>query len=87
MRDLYVRLDGHDERTVRYGEEARFEVAPGRHRVTVTNRLYSKSISVDLSAGETARFEGANVATKGLLALVMIIGGGLAYRVDLRRID
>ena len=84
MRDLYVTLDEEPERTVLYGRATTFEVAPGEHRLKITNRLYSKTETFTLAEGEEVRFRGANVWMGGPFAW-MLVALTSAYKVTLER--
>ena len=85
MRDLYVSIDGGPEKTVLFGDFARFEVEPGDHTVKVDNRLYAKDLAVTVTEGEEARFLGSNVWAGGIFAWALVILTG-AYKVTLERI-
>lgn len=86
MRDLYVTVDGGEERTLLYGGTTEFAAAPGEHRVSVSNRLRTQGAVFTVEAGETARFVGGNVFSGGCFApLVLLLT--TAYGVTLERLD
>ena len=85
MRDLYVVIDELEEATVLFGRSLDYEVAPGNHRVKITNRLFSKVEEINLADGETAVFDVANVSAGCLFAPLIVLGGTGAYRVSLIR--
>jgi len=86
MRDLYLFVDGHPEITLEYGEMVEIEQEVGNHSVRVTNRVFSQKVEFALAEGETARFEVANVAARGLLSYLMMLVGTVPYKPTIRQI-
>ncbi|MGV3614559.1 MAG: hypothetical protein ACO1SV_04405 [Fimbriimonas sp.] len=85
IRDLYVLVDEEEERTVLYGKSLEYVLAPGEHRIKITNRLFSKVENFQVGAGQTIRFAVANVpAGGGLFAPLMMVSGTGAYKVRIR---
>lgn len=87
MRDLYVQVDDRREITLLFDEWVELQLDPGEHRIKITNRLFTKRAAFDLAAGETIRFEVANVPGSLLFAPLLIISGTGAYKVALRKLD
>lgn len=85
MRDLYVTVDGGEERTLLFGGSTTFALAAGEHRVEVTNRLYTKDETVAIGESDDARFLAANVWAGGIFAWALVILTG-AYKITLERV-
>lgn len=86
IRDLYVLVDDQEERTVLHGKSLTIDLAPGEHRIKITNRLFSKAEEFTVREGQSVRYATANVAAGGgLFAPLMMISGTGAYKVRLKR--
>ena len=86
MRDLYLRLDDLPEETLSYEDSVEIPLAPGEHRISVTNRLGKQSMDFDISEGETIKFRVANLTSKGPVAWLMMITGTIPYRSTIERL-
>lgn len=85
MRDLYILLDDQAEVTILYPRTITFDVAPGEHRIKITNRLFSHIETFSLAEGERVSFEVANVSAGCLFAPLIVLGGTGAYKVQMTR--
>jgi hypothetical protein len=79
IRDLYVRLQGHPEETIQFGESLEYELPPGDYEVLTTNRLYTRRLTVAVAYAGTTTVVAGNVPG-GCLAALFVFGAG-AYRV------
>ena len=59
-RQILTFLDGEPMGKVRYGETLTREVAPGTHSVRAFNTLFSKTLTIDVKAGEHVRLRTGN---------------------------
>src|SRR5579862_9055445 len=84
IRGLFVFVDDKEVANIAYGESFDTELQPGSHTLKVTNKLYSKSVDLDLKEGETAEFTAANVLS-GLWAVIIGWSGLAPYKVVLQR--
>jgi len=88
FRDFYVTVDDLPERTLSYGDSTEFEISPGHHRISATNRLFTVHDEFDVKEGETARFEGINEQKSGPLSIfAIVISGTVMYRPVLERLS
>jgi hypothetical protein len=85
MRDLYVSVDELPEWTLPYEATRSVELSPGEHRIKITNRLFSQSVTFSLTSGQAANFRVANIPAGALFAPLMIIGGMGGYKVRIER--
>ncbi|MCC7230095.1 MAG: hypothetical protein IT203_06850 [Fimbriimonadaceae bacterium] len=85
MRDLYVLVDDDTEDNLLYGEFLELELPVGEHRIKITNRLFTKSETMTVSAGETVRYRVANIPATGPMAILMLITGSGSYKVHMER--
>ena len=86
MRNLEVHLDGAWVADVGYGRSFETELEAGEHEIMVTNRMKRVSATVSLKPGETAVFQGTNVLSKGLSAIIGAFGV-VAYHPTLKRVQ
>ena len=86
MRNLEVHVDGEWKADLAFGKTYEIELEPGEHELTVTNRMKKVSAKILLGEGETAVFQGANVLSKGLSALIGAFGV-VSYHPTLKRLD
>ncbi len=84
MRELIVAIDDLPEQIVMFGDSASFDVPAGEHQARVTNRLFTKRMTLYTEPDETVFLQGANVGG-GCFAATLIMGGTGAYRVSLER--
>lgn len=85
MRDLYLSIDDQPEETLLFGDSLDLALPPGEHRIKVTNRVYSKSVEFNIGDGQTARFQAANLPSRGLLSLLMVFSGTVPYKVAIEQ--
>ena len=85
IRNLEIHVDGKWRADIAYGKSFEAELEPGTHELRVTNRMKSVKAEFAVGEGETARFLGTNVLSKGLSALVGAFGV-VAYHPTLKRI-
>ena len=85
MRDLYVSVDELPEWNLQFADTRSIQLSPGEHRVKITNRLFSKSETFTLAAGQTTSFRVANIPSGPLFAPLMVIGGMGGYKVRIER--
>jgi hypothetical protein len=84
IRHIFVAVDELPDRTVLFGHETEFELPAGTYVLRATNRLFSKKVTLQLAAGETAVFTVANVAA-GCLFAFTIMSGAAACKLVLKR--
>jgi hypothetical protein len=83
-RQLVITLDGDRLGDLLYGESMQRDVAPGKHRLRVSNTLVWKTVDFEVKPGEQVRFEAINRAGKLTYPMMIILGAGPLY-VTLRR--
>ena len=83
-RQLVITLDGERLGDLLFGESMQRDVAPGRHRLRVSNTLVWKTVEFDVKLGEQVRFEAINRAGKLTYPMMIILGAGPLY-VTVRR--
>lgn len=86
MRNLEVHVDGKWRADVAFGAAFETDIEPGEHEVMVTNRLKKEKMTFVAREGETVVFQGTNVLSKGLSAVVGAFGV-VVYHVTLKRIQ
>ena len=86
MRNLEIHVDGKWCADVDYGRSFETEIEPGEHTVMVTNKMKKAQATFVVREGETATFQGTNVLSKGLSALIGAFGV-VAYHPVLRRLS
>ena len=86
MRNLEVHIDGKWCADVDYGRAFETEIEPGEHTVMVTNKMKRAEATFVAREGETVVFQGVNVLSKGLSALIGAFGV-VAYHPVLRRVQ
>ncbi|RYG25044.1 hypothetical protein EON82_08555 [bacterium] len=85
FRDMYVLVDDMPEENVLFGQSLEVPLAPGEHRLRITNRLFHDEATFTVHEGETVRFTGINVLKPGVLNLVAMASGGVVYKPVLER--
>ena len=85
MRQLVITLDGERLGDLLFGESMQRDVAPGPHRLRVSNTLVWKTLEFDVKPGEQVRFEAINRAGKLTYPLLVIFGAAPLY-LTVRRI-
>lgn len=86
MRDLYVQIvdetgEATPEKTVLWDEQVRWEVSPGTYQVKLTNRLYSRTVTLRVEEGQERTILVGNVPS-GCFAFLFLIAGMGPYRVE-----
>jgi hypothetical protein len=84
IRQLVVSIDGETAATLLYGESMTRDLEPGPHRLRVHNTLVWKTVDLELSVGQHARFTAINRAGFGTYAMLGLLGAGPLY-VTIRR--
>jgi hypothetical protein len=78
-RQLVVSIDGTTVGTLLYGGSVTRELEPGPHRLRIHNTLVWKTVHVELSGGEHARFTAVNRAGFGTYSMLGLLGVGPLY--------
>ena len=86
LRQLVITLDGERLGDLLYGEAIQRDVAPGLHRLRVSNTLVWKTLAFDVKPCEQVRFEAINRAGKLSYPLLVIFGACPLY-LTVRRIQ
>ena len=86
MRNLEVHVDGAWAADLGYGKSFETTLEPGEHEVMITNKMKKERATFLVREGETAVFQGVNVLSKGLSAVVGAFGV-VAYHPVLKRIE
>jgi hypothetical protein len=85
MRQLVITLDGERLGDLLFGESMQRDVAPGTHRLRVSNTLVWKTLEFDVKPAEQVRFEAINRAGKLTYPLLVLLGAAPLY-VTVRRV-
>ena len=75
-RQLVITLDGERLGDLLFGESLQRDVAPGPHRLRVSNTLVWKTLEFDVKPGEQVRFEAVNRAGKLTYPMLVLFGAG-----------
>ena len=86
LRQLVITLDGERLGDLLYGDSMQRDVAPGPHRLRVSNTLVWKTLEFDVKPGEQVRFEAINRAGKLTYPMLVLFGAAPLY-VTVRRIS
>lgn len=86
QRQLVVFLDDERLGDLMFGQTISRDIAPGPHRLRVSNTLVWKTVSFDVKPAEQVRFEAINRAGKLTYPMLLILGAGPLY-VTLRRVS
>jgi hypothetical protein len=78
-RQIVTSVDGEPLATLLYGGEITRDIDPGPHRLRAHNTLFWKTLNVDLTPGEHARFIVVNRAGTGTFSLLGLLGVGPLY--------
>jgi hypothetical protein len=81
QREIYLHLDGEELAILRHGESVTREVPPGVHRLRAHNTLFRKTLELDLTPGEDARFIVINKPGFGTYSMMAVFGAGPVYLV------
>ncbi len=83
-RPVYISIDGERVGILRFNGVLTHELAPGPHRITAHNTLFSHTLTLDALPGEHIRLRCLNGITGGGMLMVLMLG--VAYlRVRLER--
>lgn len=85
LRQLVISLDGERLGDLLFGESVQRDVAPGPHRLRVSNTLVWKNLEFDVRPGEQVRFEAINRAGRLTYPLLVLLGAAPLY-LTVRRI-
>jgi hypothetical protein len=83
-RQLIVWVDGVRVSTLLWGDSFSSELAPGAHRLRVSNTLVWKTVEFVLGPGEQVFFETLNRVGPGSFLCLLVLGAGPLY-VSIRR--
>lgn len=86
MRDLEIYVDGEWMADLKYGGTYEAELTPGEHTVAVSNKLKKQEATFMVREGETVVYQGVNVLSKGLTAVLSGLGM-VMYHAALRRVE
>ena len=79
QRQVIVKLDGADVGELMYGETLTIPVSAGHHKLKVDNTWNSKTVELDVIAGEHLKFQTVNRMGKLTWFLVSMLGAGPMY--------
>jgi hypothetical protein len=79
LRQLVITLDGERLGDLLFGESMQRDVAPGPHRLRVSNTLVWKTLEFDVKPGEQVRFDAINLAGKLTYPMLVMFGAGPLY--------
>jgi len=79
MRQLVITLDGERLGDLLFGESMQRDVAPGPHRLRVSNTLVWKTLEFDVKPAEQVRFEAINRAGRLSYPLLFVFGACPLY--------
>ena len=85
LRQLVITLDGERLGDLLFGQSMQRDVAPGPHRLRVSNTLVWKTLEFDVKPAEQIRFEAINRAGKLTYPMLVLFGVGPLY-LTVRRI-
>jgi hypothetical protein len=85
-RQLIVWIDGERVATLLWGDSFSSELAPGPHRLCVSNTLVWKTIEFVVGPGEQVFFEALNRLGVGSVFCMLVLGAGPLY-LTLRRMS
>ena len=85
LRQLVITLDGERLGDLLYGQSMQRDVAPGPHRLRVSNTLVWKTLEFDVKPAEQVRFEAINRAGKLTYPMLVLLGAAPLY-VTVRRV-
>jgi hypothetical protein len=85
LRQLVISLDGERLGDLLFGESVQRDVAPGPHRLRVSNTLVWKTLEFEVKPGEQVRFEAINRAGKLTYPMLVLFGAAPLY-LTVRRI-
>ena len=84
IRGLEILIDGEFVSNLTFGQSYGAAIPAGSHKLTATNRLFSRHIDFDIAPGQELRFTATCVPLHGIWILVALMGT-VAYRVSLRQ--
>jgi hypothetical protein len=84
LRQLVITLDGERLGDLLFGESVQRDVAPGPHRLRVSNTLVWKTLEFEVKPGEQVRFEAINRAGKLTFPLLVLLGAAPLWVTVLR---
>ena len=85
QRQLIVWIDGERLGDLMFGDAFSRDIAPGTHKLRVSNTLVWKTVDFDVKPGEQVRFEAINRPGRLTYPMLVIMGVGPLY-VTLRRV-
>ena len=85
LRQLVITLDGERLGDLLFGDSIQRDVAPGPHRLRVSNTLVWKTLDFDVKPGEQVRFDAINRAGRLTYPMLVLLGAAPLY-VSVRRV-
>lgn len=79
QRQVIVKLDGADIGELMFGETLTVSVAAGHHKLKVDNTWNSKTMDLEVNAGDHVRLQTVNRMGKLTWFLVSLFGAGPMY--------
>lgn len=78
-RQINVWIDGERMPTLMWGDSFTHDLAPGRHRLRVSNTLVWKTVEFTVRPGEQVFFEAISHMGPGSIFFVVLLGVGPLY--------
>ena len=78
-RQLNVSIDGSPVATLLWGDSCSVELAPGPHRLRVSNTLVWKTVEFLVRPGEQVFFDAINRVGPGSVLCLLVLGAGPLY--------
>ena len=85
-RQLIVKLDDEPFGVLLFGESVSRDLAPGPHRLRISNTFVWKTLEFDVKPGEQVRFEAINRPGRLTYPMLLIMGVGPLY-LTIKRIS
>ena len=79
QRQLVIWIDGEKIGDLMFGDAFSRDIAPGKHRLRVSNTLVWKTVAFDVKPGEQVRFEVVNRPGKLTYPMLVMLGAGPLY--------
>lgn len=86
IRGLRILLDGEQVADLSYGRTYETSLAPGTHKLKVTNTLSSKEETIEVKPGDTLHFRAGN-KMPGFWSWMLMMVCVAPYRVMLQRVQ
>jgi hypothetical protein len=83
-REMFVIVDGKEVGELAHGNALELTLSPGHHRLSVTNRLFTRTLEFDIGEGDRLRFA-AGVQAAGCFSPLAVLLGTPTFAVSLRQ--